>query len=216
MEGNWNGSSADAKNKYQYNGKELQTDFGLDWNDYGARNYDSERGQWTGIDQIAASTFVFNLEKNFGLLNLYSTSNPTKEIPQSAVQNMPDLDPTFVKAFAMQESSVGTDATTNGSRDIMQVNNGLSKFADWDDNNHLAKYGLSHYQVPGPKLSIFAGIRELGTKGFAGQKTNYSFVGWYQAVENYNGGGAASKGLKYSPLIKTMVDNAVAPAPGNY
>jgi RHS repeat-associated protein len=53
MEGNWNGASADAKNKYQYNGKELQTDFGLNWNDYGARLYDSERGQWTAVDPLA-------------------------------------------------------------------------------------------------------------------------------------------------------------------
>jgi RHS repeat-associated protein len=53
MEGNWNGASAEAKNKYQYNGKELQTDFGLNWNDYGARMYDSERGQWTAVDPLA-------------------------------------------------------------------------------------------------------------------------------------------------------------------
>jgi RHS repeat-associated protein len=53
MEGNWNGASAEAKNKYQYNGKELQTDFGLNWNDYGARMYDSERGQWTTVDPLA-------------------------------------------------------------------------------------------------------------------------------------------------------------------
>jgi RHS repeat-associated protein len=53
MEGNWNGASAEAKNKYQYNGKELQSDFGLNWNDYGARMYDSERGQWTAVDPLA-------------------------------------------------------------------------------------------------------------------------------------------------------------------
>ena len=36
MEGNWNGSFPEAKNKYQYNEKELNVDFGLNWNDYGA------------------------------------------------------------------------------------------------------------------------------------------------------------------------------------
>lgn len=53
LEGNWNGASADAKNKMQYNEKELVTDFGLNWNDYGARNYDAERLQWTTIDPLA-------------------------------------------------------------------------------------------------------------------------------------------------------------------
>ena len=53
LEGNWNGASVDAKNKYQYNEKELITDFGLNWNDYGARSYDAERLQWTTIDPLA-------------------------------------------------------------------------------------------------------------------------------------------------------------------
>jgi RHS repeat-associated protein len=48
MEGNWNGPG--GKNKYQYNEKELNSDFGLDWNDYGARFYDAAIARWVAVD----------------------------------------------------------------------------------------------------------------------------------------------------------------------
>ena len=52
MEGNWQGG-AWGQNKYQYNGKELNQDFGLDWNDYGARFYDPALARWNVIDPLA-------------------------------------------------------------------------------------------------------------------------------------------------------------------
>jgi RHS repeat-associated protein len=40
-------------NAYQYNGKELNEDFGLNWNDYGARWYDASIARWNGVDQLS-------------------------------------------------------------------------------------------------------------------------------------------------------------------
>ena len=51
MEGNWNG--ADGQFKYQYNGKEFNDDFGLGWNDYGARFYDAAAARWITVDPLA-------------------------------------------------------------------------------------------------------------------------------------------------------------------
>jgi RHS repeat-associated protein len=53
MEGNWNG--ANGANKNQYNGKEWNDDFGLGWNDYGARFYDPAMARWQAVDPMADS-----------------------------------------------------------------------------------------------------------------------------------------------------------------
>ena len=69
MEGNWNGSAPEVKNKYQYNEKELNTEFGLDWNDYGARFYDATIARWYMIDpegesngQISFSNYHYTFD----------------------------------------------------------------------------------------------------------------------------------------------------------
>ena len=63
----------DKLNRYQYNGKELTSDLGLNWNDYGARWYDPAIARWNAVDPLAEeypslSPFV------------YTNNNPIKYI----------------------------------------------------------------------------------------------------------------------------------------
>jgi RHS repeat-associated protein len=50
--GDWYATTA-PENKYQYNGKELNEELGLNWYNYGARMYDATIGRFPCIDPIA-------------------------------------------------------------------------------------------------------------------------------------------------------------------
>jgi RHS repeat-associated protein len=50
-----NGNSTAQKKKY--NGKELQNELGLNWYDYGARNYQPDLGRWMSTDPLADKYF---------------------------------------------------------------------------------------------------------------------------------------------------------------
>ena len=53
MEGKWLNTPSVLDNKYTFNGKEYNDDFGLNWSDYGARMYDAAIGKWNGFDAMA-------------------------------------------------------------------------------------------------------------------------------------------------------------------
>ncbi|NCA86889.1 MAG: RHS repeat-associated core domain-containing protein, partial [Clostridia bacterium] len=66
-------SGEDLPNKYRYNGKELQDDFGLGWYDYGARFYDPTGVHWTTVDPMAEK---YNQWSPYN----YVLNNPIKSI----------------------------------------------------------------------------------------------------------------------------------------
>ncbi len=65
--------SSEPDNPYQYNGKELYEDHGLDWYDYGARFYDPTLARFHTQDRYSESYYPFSTYS-------YCAGNPIKQI----------------------------------------------------------------------------------------------------------------------------------------
>ncbi|MCI5057636.1 MAG: RHS repeat-associated core domain-containing protein, partial [Flavobacteriales bacterium] len=72
---NPNAQVAVSENHYQYNGKEMNDEFGLNWLDYGARWYDPSIGRWTVIDKLAEHPSQLDLSPYASFWNNPATFN---------------------------------------------------------------------------------------------------------------------------------------------
>ena len=64
-------NSTNAAEKFRYNGKEHNEELGLEWYDYGARNYVASLGRWMNIDPLAEKYYgvsAFNYAVNLPLI----------------------------------------------------------------------------------------------------------------------------------------------------
>ncbi|WP_158563290.1 DUF6443 domain-containing protein [Chitinophaga silvatica] len=161
---------------------------------------------------IAAETFIFNYNKNSGSVPTYTNGTIIKD-PSS----VPDLDPTTVKAIAMQESYAGNAQAgkkNDATKDIMQANVFYSeKSNDWNDSKK--QFGLERDKgVKNPQQSIKAGIGILyqkGLKGSSGEKWTGG-INWEEAIKRYNGGGVNG----YQEAVLKMVRESKTPDLSNY
>ncbi len=83
--------------KYKYNGKELSEELGLDWYDYGWRNFDASLGRWMNIDPLAERRYeltTYNYVQNSPMFRIdpdgltdYKLNKKTGEITQVGEAN---------------------------------------------------------------------------------------------------------------------------------
>ena len=77
-----NGNS--TAQKFGYNGKELNEELGLEWHDFGARNYDASLGRWMNLDPLAEEFETYS-PYNYAFNNPLRFTDPTGLAPEDFV-----------------------------------------------------------------------------------------------------------------------------------
>jgi RHS repeat-associated protein len=108
MEGSWSEVVPDVDQNYLYNGKERDSDLGLNWDHYGFRMYDASIGRFTGVDPIAdqyAHASTYN----------YAENEPVGSIDLWGLQRLPINLKDHAKKII--NNTFGTNVQTGGSLD---------------------------------------------------------------------------------------------------
>jgi RHS repeat-associated protein len=147
-------SDISTENKYKYNGKEMQDDFGLDWYDYGARFYDPALGRWHVVDPLT-------YERTWVSPYNYTQNNPLNRIDPNGA-----LDDWVEKTLEDGAKSVEWDenVTSADDTDLQKDDKYLGKegygIEGKGDNEGLVKYGSD-----GKKYDASLGLAEVEING---------------------------------------------------
>jgi RHS repeat-associated protein len=189
-------------NKYLYNGKELQTDFGLNWYDYGKRFYDPALARWHTSDPRAEKYFSWS-PYNYGANNPILFIDPKGDtiiVNNQGYINRNDKTDNFVymqgkngKLTSIGELGKTINANTiykNLLKANMKTANGIwSPFTfknlvknkgEWDlKSNMKTIYGLANHYKDGTTQFSFQGKRmeaqDIGNHHFGAVGKAYGF-----------------------------------------
>jgi len=109
-------------NKFKFNGKENNPELGLNWLDFGARNYDASLGRWMGLDPLADD--YYNISPY-----AYTANNPVYFIDPDGKQ--------IEVSYAYQQDQDGNDVLDDDGNKILiginiTITGKLINFSDED------------------------------------------------------------------------------------
>jgi len=168
-------------NAYQYNGKELNEDFGLNWNDYEARWYDASIGRWNAVDPLAEDYLPWS-GYNYVLGNPIKLVDPDGKAPQWIPSIRSTSDRKGKKVVLVAEE--GDNAST-----LAEYLNTSQENANklWDSRYERSTNPFSSKDkqlvVDGPSEN-FKAVEDMATH-FANNTDKYNSTG-FMSEKNYN------------------------------
>ncbi|MEP5339990.1 MAG: RHS repeat-associated core domain-containing protein, partial [Algibacter sp.] len=190
---------------YKYSGKELNEELGLDWYDFGARNYDATLGRWMNIDNLAGKWATYSPYA-------YTVNNPIYFIDPNgedvylfyAVESDKEEDNAMFWQAAMTRAMDLLKSGELGEGDIFKATQisdlgGLEKDVEDKVSELSPKYGKtrefgiwSHAALDGPVGSVQASQGNLYSNGSSNQ---LSMEAWGNIDFNWANNGETTAGF---------------------
>ena len=171
--------TTETKQKFLYNGKELQTDLNLDWYDYGARMYDAALGRWHVVDPISEEAYHLTPYR-------YAQNNPIIIFDPDGLDDFYDSNGNFVYRLENETDNIMivnddgmalVSLVEQGSEDYVSV---LTGYSEGINSAELSVEAASN---------VFTDILERS--GFETEKLHngkISIDGGLNSDENFNDG----------------------------